>query len=179
MRPLHIELVSEHASPLAAVGGADAGGQNVHVAALATQLAALGCRVTVATRADRPGQPGRVRMAPGVEVRHVAAGPVRPLAKDELWAHMPQFADGLRRRWRAHPPDLVHAHFWMSGWAANEARRALVTPPPLVLTFHALGVVKRRHQGAADTSPPGRCDVEARLLRDADHVIATCSDEVA
>ncbi|HEX6419176.1 MAG TPA: glycosyltransferase, partial [Acidimicrobiales bacterium] len=46
-------------------------------------------------------------------------------------------------------------------------------------TFHALGVVKRRHQGAADTSPPGRCDVEARLLRDADHVIATCSDEVA
>ena len=32
---LRIDLVSEHASPLAAIGGVDAGGQNVHVAALA------------------------------------------------------------------------------------------------------------------------------------------------
>ena len=54
MRPLRVEIVSEHASPLASVGGADAGGQNVHVAELAAHLAGLGCDVTVLTRADAP-----------------------------------------------------------------------------------------------------------------------------
>ena len=47
----------------------------------------------------------------------------------------------------ARQPDVVHAHFWMSGWAALQARRALPDPPPVVHTFHALGAVKKRHQG--------------------------------
>jgi D-inositol-3-phosphate glycosyltransferase len=34
-------MVSEHASPLATLGGVDAGGQNVHVAALAHAM--VGC----------------------------------------------------------------------------------------------------------------------------------------
>jgi glycosyltransferase involved in cell wall biosynthesis len=38
--------------------------------------------------------------------------------------------------------------------------------------------VKRRHQGAGDTSPPGRQQVEARLASEADAVIATATDEV-
>ncbi len=49
-----IDLVSEHASPLAAIGGVDAGGQNVHVAALAAGLAKRGHQVTVHTRRDDP-----------------------------------------------------------------------------------------------------------------------------
>ncbi len=39
---MKVAMVSEHASPLAALGGVDAGGQNVHVAALAEALARLG-----------------------------------------------------------------------------------------------------------------------------------------
>jgi D-inositol-3-phosphate glycosyltransferase len=65
----------------------------------------------------------------------------------------------------------------MSGHATLAAARPLGIP--VVQTFHALGTVKRRHQGAADTSPPGRDGVEARLATDADHVLATCRDEVA
>jgi glycosyltransferase involved in cell wall biosynthesis len=179
VRTLRVELVSEHASPLAVIGRADAGGQNVHVAALAAYLAGLGCDVTVSTRADAADLPPRVRMAPGVQVDHIVAGPREPIPKDQLWAHMPAFARALRRRWAVSPPDVVHAHFWMSGWAVLDARRELPDPPPLVQTFHALGVVKRRHQGEADTSPAARAGVEARLLRDADHVVATCTDEVA
>ena len=179
MSPLRVELVSEHASPLAAVGEADAGGQNVHVAALATHLAALGCEVTVATRADDAGLPERLELEPGVTVHHVPAGPARPVPKDELWQHMPGFVRHLHRRWRVDTPDLVHAHFWMSGWAALRARHGVAAPLPVVQTFHALGVVKRRHQGTADTSPPVRPAVESHLVRAADHVIATCTDEVA
>ncbi|WP_455837168.1 hypothetical protein, partial [Pseudarthrobacter siccitolerans] len=36
---MKISMISEHASPLAALGGVDAGGQNVHVAALSEALA--------------------------------------------------------------------------------------------------------------------------------------------
>jgi D-inositol-3-phosphate glycosyltransferase len=175
---LRVELVSEHASPLVPVGAVDAGGQNVHVAALATHLAGLGCSVNVVTRADAPSLPRQVRMAPGVQVEHLTAGPHRPVAKDALWDHMTGFARQLHRRWRETRPDVVHAHFWMSGWAAEWARRRLADPPPLVQTFHALGAVKRRHQGRADTSPAERCSVEAELTRTVDHVVATCMDEV-
>jgi D-inositol-3-phosphate glycosyltransferase len=178
MTGLRVELVSEHASPLVTVGPADAGGQNVHVAALATHLAALGCTVTVVTRADAPSLPRRVAMAPGVQVEHLTVGPRRPVPKDALWSYMPAFARQLRRRWQAARPDIVHAHFWMSGWASERARRAIASPPPLVQTFHALGAVKRRHQGRADTSPAERCGIEAELTRNVDHVVATCMDEV-
>jgi glycosyltransferase involved in cell wall biosynthesis len=64
----------------------------------------------------------------------------------------------------------------MSGLAAVEATAHL--PTPVVQTFHALGSVKRRHQGAADPSPPERIDLERRLCRDVAHIVATCSDEV-
>lgn len=178
MTRLRVELVSEHASPLAAVGRADAGGQNVHVAELAVHLAREGCEVSVATRADAEGLADRVAMAPGVTVHHVPAGPPAPVPKDELWAHMSAFARGLRTRWLAETPDVVHAHFWMSGWAALRARAGLARSLPVVQTFHALGTVKRRHQGTADTSPPDRIAVEADLVRRVEHVVATCTDEV-
>ena len=67
-------MVSEHASPLAVLGGVDAGGQNVHVAALAAAMARRGVAVVVHTRRDAPG-PRKVRMGAGVTVDHVPAGP--------------------------------------------------------------------------------------------------------
>ncbi|WP_222262254.1 glycosyltransferase [Modestobacter marinus] len=175
---LRISLVSEHASPLAALGGVDAGGQNVHVAALAAGLAQRGNQVTVHTRRDDPDLPDRVLTADGYEVAHVAAGPARTLPKDALLQHMGTFADVLAAEWRATPPDVVHAHFWMSGLASVQAVAALPTRMPVLQTFHALGSVKRRHQGDADTSPEQRIDLERGLCRDVDHVVATCSDEV-
>jgi glycosyltransferase involved in cell wall biosynthesis len=176
-RTLRIALVSEHASPLAVVGGADAGGQNVHVAELARHLGRLGAQVTVHTRRDDPSLPRRVPLAPGVVVDHVDAGPPVPLPKDELVGWMDDFAADLVRCWRAERPDVVHAHFWMSGLAARAAADEVGLP--VALTFHALGVVKRRNQGAADTSPAGRVAAEADLARTVDLVIATSRDELA
>jgi glycosyltransferase involved in cell wall biosynthesis len=171
---MRIDLVSEHASPLAAIDGVDAGGQNVHVAALAAGLARRGNEVTVHTRRDDEALPERVVTQDGYNVVHVPAGPPQELPKDELLRHMPEFASNLRRRWNAVPPDVVHAHFWMSGLASVAAAGAV----PVVQTFHALGSVKRRHQGAADTSPANRIELERSLCRTASHVVATCTDEV-
>lgn len=173
---MRVDMVSEHASPLACVGDVDAGGQNVHVAALAAALAGRGVEVVVHTRRDDPRLPVDVALAPGVTVRHVDAGPPRPLPKDDLLPHMPAFAARLEAAWTGAPPDLVHAHFWMSGWAALTA--ALPLGIPVAQTFHALGVVKQRHQGTDDTSPEQRPGIERMLMARADVVLATCTDEV-
>ena len=172
---MRIALVSEHASPLAALGGEDAGGQNVHVAALARGLARRGAQVVVHTRRDDPDLPRRIRLCEGVEVDHVDAGPPAPIAKDHLLVHMDAFAAELERQWRDERPDIVHSHFWMSGVATLQAAAGLELP--VVQTFHALGVVKRRYQGSGDTSPAERLDIERDIVATADRIVATCTDE--
>ena len=174
---MRIAMVSEHASPLAVLGGADAGGQNVHVAALAVGLAKRGHEVRVYTRRDDPALATRIRLADGVEVVQVDAGPPEPIPKDELLPHMPALSVGIAEDWTGWSPDLAHSHFWMSGVATLAAVSRTVVPPPVVHTFHALGVVKRRHQGAQDTSPVERAWLEPGVGRGADGIIATCSDE--
>lgn len=175
---MKIAMVSEHASPLAALGGEDAGGQNVHVAALADHLSRRGHDVTVYTRRDDPDLPARCVTGRGYAVEHVPAGPPRPIPKDHLAPHMPAFGRYLAGRWAALPPDVVHAHFWMSGLAALAATGDDPGGVPVVQTYHALGTVKRRHLGAADTSAPDRIAAERYLGAAADHIIATCGDEV-
>ncbi|MQY06313.1 glycosyltransferase [Actinomadura macrotermitis] len=178
---MKIAMISEHASPLAArdgLGGADGGGQNVFVAGLAAELGRQGHHVTVYTRRDDPALPGRVRLAPGVTVEHVPAGPAAEVPKDGLLGWMTDFARYLESRWSADPPDVAHAHFWMSGLAALQAAGWLTgTRLPVVQTYHALGAVKRRHQRDKDTSPPGRVGHERRIGCCAAAVIATCADE--
>jgi glycosyltransferase involved in cell wall biosynthesis len=173
---MRIALVSEHANPLATVGSVDAGGQNVHVAALAGGLVERGHEVTVFSRRDTASAPVRVTAPEGYLVEHVPAGPPSDVPKDELLRYMPAFGDYLRRRWCEEPFDVVHAHFWMSGIASVEAARG--SGVPVLQTFHALGTVKQRNQGSRDTSPPARIGLERRLCRTVDRVIATCSDEV-
>jgi D-inositol-3-phosphate glycosyltransferase len=169
-------MVSEHASPLAVLGDVDAGGQNLHVAELAAAMSRRGHEVTVYTRRDDPHLPGWMRAATGYEVVHVPAGPAETIPKDRLLPYMGAFAAFLRARWRATPPDLVHSHFWMSGLASLLATKDLCLP--VVHTFHALGTVKRRYQGDADTSPAERVPIERLICKRATRIVATCSDEV-
>ncbi|MEV6848034.1 glycosyltransferase [Actinoplanes sp. NPDC051411] len=173
---MRIAMISEHASPLAALGGVDAGGQNSHVAELAAALGGHGHEVRVYTRRDSPDLPETVPMGDRVEVVHVPAGPAEALPKDELLPFMSAFAEWMAADWQGGwQPDVAHAHFWMSGLATVTAARAFDVP--VVQTYHALGSVKRRHQGTADTSPPHRIAYERELGRSVDRVIVQCEDE--
>jgi glycosyltransferase involved in cell wall biosynthesis len=173
---MKIAMVSEHASPLAALGGADAGGQNVHVAELSRALARKGHEITVYTRRDSEDLPNRVTLDERVAVEHVPAGPPKELPKDDLLPWMQDFGRYLAGRWAEQPPDVVHAHFWMSGLAALTGAQGLGIP--VFQTFHALGVVKKRYQGRRDPSPADRIRLERRIGREVTGVIATCSDEL-
>ncbi|MER7461222.1 glycosyltransferase [Micromonospora sp. NPDC126480] len=175
---MRIAMISEHASPLAVLGEEDAGGQNTHVAELAAALVGEGHDVRVYTRRDSTALPDTVPTPDGYQVCHVPAGPALRLPKDDLLPHMGEFGRWLAEQWRdgGWTPDVAHAHFWMSGLATLHAGRR--TGVPVVLTYHALGVVKKRHQGARDTSPPGRIGYERALGRAADRVIVQCQDEI-
>jgi phosphoheptose isomerase len=172
-----IALISEHASPLASLGGVDAGGQNVYVAQLARHLARAGDRVDVFTRRDDPAQPQIVEWQPGVRVIHVPAGPPAPLPKEQLLGHMGEFTSWLlgelSRRSRGY--DLVHANFFMSGMVAAELKRALHVP--FVVTFHALGRVRRQYQGPDDGFPDARLEIEDRVVAEADRILAECPQD--
>ncbi|WP_378730962.1 glycosyltransferase [Nocardia brasiliensis] len=173
---MKIAMVSEHASPLTGLSGTDAGGQNIHVAELAAAYARRGHEVTVYTRRDAPNLLPELITDAGYRVVHVPAGPARALPKDHSLPHLGDFGSFLQRQWGLDTPDIVHAHFWMSGLAAELAARAHGIP--VVVTFHALGTVRRRHQGLADTSPRSRIRFERLIAGRAAHIVATCSDEV-
>ncbi|MFW9777156.1 glycosyltransferase, partial [Brucella melitensis] len=48
---------------------------------------------------------------------------------------------------------------------------------PFVITFHALGRVRRFHQGEADQFPEQRFAIEERIVAEADRIIAECPQE--
>jgi len=172
-----IAFISEHASPLAVIGGIDSGGQNVYVAELAQALAAAGHSVDIYTRKDASIQPEVVEWLPGIRVIHVKAGPEAPVEKERLLANMPEFGDTMIRFMRDHQKryDLIHAHFFMSALVASRIRN--VFGIPYVVTFHALGLVRRQHQPEADRFPPQRCAIERMIVEDADRLIAECPQD--
>ncbi len=176
---MRIAFLSEHASPVALLGGADAGGQNVYVDEVSRNLGRMGYKVDVFTRRDNPTAPTVIDWAPNVRVVNLAAGPPRVLPKDQLWPYMPRFRD-LLLKFMARDGvsyDLLHGNFWMSGAVIAELRAYLDIPA--VQIFHAMGKTKRRHQGDADTSAPERIAVEENVIRAVDRVIAQCPAEVA
>ncbi|RPJ77346.1 MAG: glycosyltransferase [Acidobacteria bacterium] len=172
-----VALISEHASPLALLGGTDSGGQNVYVGQLARHLACLGYDVDVFTRRDSETLPEQVEWMNGVRIVHVPAGPPARLRKERLLPHMAEFTAWMIRfiTRERRPYHLLHANFWMSALAAAEIKRALDIP--FVVTFHALGRVRRFHQREADEFPDDRFVIEDRVVAEADHVIAECPQD--
>jgi D-inositol-3-phosphate glycosyltransferase len=173
--PQRIAMISDHASPLAAVGGVDSGGQNIYVAATARHLAARGYLVDIFTRKDQPDQPEVVDWLPGVRVIHVPAGPAAFVRKEDILPWIPDFASFVQRFAAQERYDIAHAHFFMSGLVALELKRSLGLP--FVVTFHALGLVRRLHQGAADEFPPRRIAIERDIIDSADAIVAECPDD--
>jgi D-inositol-3-phosphate glycosyltransferase len=172
-----IAVISEHASPLVLVGSVDAGGQNIAVAELTQQLAQQGYQVDVFTRWSEAEQPEIVQWQPGIRVIHIQAGPRAYLPKEEMLPLMDEFTHNTIRFFREQstPYSLVHAHFFMSGLVAANIKQTLGIP--FVVTFHALGEVRRQCQGNSDRFPKERFQIEHRVVHEADRVVALCPQD--
>lgn len=167
-----IALISEHASPLSILGGVDCGGQNLYVGQVAKSLAAMGYDVDVFTRRDSDILPETAEWVNGVRIVHVPAGPPAFVRKEDLLPYMEEFTHYLLKfcRCQRKAYDMIHANFWMSGLVAADMKKELGTP--FVITFHALGRVRRQHQRQADEFPDARFAIEDRIVAEADHIIA-------
>lgn len=173
-----IAIISDHASPLAAPGSVDCGGQNVYVAQLARELARAGHLVDVFTRRDAAGQRQVEHWFEDIRVIQVPAGPPHYVPKEGLLPYVDAFSRYVTRFARRQPAayDIVHANFFMSGMVAQHLKAVLGLP--FVITFHALGRVRRLAQGTADTFPVERMRIEAALMRAADRIIAECPQDL-
>jgi glycosyltransferase involved in cell wall biosynthesis len=172
-----IAFISDHASPLADLGGVDTGGQNVYVGQLCRFLSNRGYRIDIYTRWEDPALPQVVNWLPGVRVIHIKAGPVEVIPKEELLPFMTEFRENMLAFMRGEKLnyEMIHAHFFMSALVAAEIKQRLGIP--FTVTFHALGYIRQIHQGSNDRFPPERIAIEKKVALQADQVVAECPQD--
>ena len=133
--------------------------------------------VDIYTRKENALQPDIVEWLPSVRVIHIKAGPELLIEKEYLLGFMQEFTDNMLRFIRREQLrySLIHAHFFMSALVASAIRKLLIVP--YVVTFHALGLVRKAHQKEMDKFPPERCAIERFVVDDADRLIAECPQD--
>ena len=119
-----------------------------------------------------PDQPDRVEVRDGYRVVHVDAGPPRPLSIEELVPHVAEFGEGVVAATNNGTFDIVHSHYWLSGWAGVLVKEAHGLP--LANSFHTLGRVKDAAR-RADESPSStaRLRAEEGVIALSDCVLAS------
>ncbi|WP_147916955.1 glycosyltransferase [Ruania zhangjianzhongii] len=170
---LRVAMISVHTSPGAAPGAGDVGGMNVVIRQLSRELARLGSAVEILTRRTDPEAPASIELDPGVRLRHLDAGPAEVLPKSAHEALVPEFAKALG----ALPAyDLVHAHHWYSGVAAQAA--AAAWGAPLVQSLHSIAAAPHTPLSAGERpESPGRLAAEEALASQADALHAVSAAE--
>ena len=172
-------VLSVHTSPLEQPGTGDAGGMNVYIVQTAIRMAQRGVDVEIFTRATSSEHAPVVELAPGVLVRHVAAGPFEGLGKHDLPTQLCAFTAGVLRTEARHEPghyDVVHSHYWLSGqvgWLARDRWGV-----PLVHSAHTLARVKNAALAAGDVPEPVvRVIGEDQVVAEADRLIGNTDAE--
>lgn len=172
-----VAFLTIHTSPLAAPGAGDAGGMNVYVHELAGTLAGRGVQVDVFTRGPRPRE---IQVAPGYRVIELPEPPAGDAGDESLAEAVGDFAEGVAR-WavrRRAAYDILHSHYWLSGWAGVLLHDVLRVP--LAISFHTLGRVKDATR-RPDQTPAGllRIAAETEVIARAGCVIASTQAEAA
>lgn len=175
-----VAVLSLHTSPLDQPGTGDSGGMNVYIREVALRLAAQGVEVDVFTRCRGRDEPEIREIAPGTKMITVKAGPCAPLPKSELPRYLPEFLGGVLGRAKADGAryDLVHTHYWLSGWVGRSAKE--IWRVPLVASFHTLGKVKNYSLARGEPpEPPARLSGEEQVIAEADRILAPTPSEAA
>jgi D-inositol-3-phosphate glycosyltransferase len=111
-------------------------------------------------------------------VVHVPAGPEISLPKDQLSAHIDEFAEGILAfsEKKNIQYDLVHSHYWLSGLAGAILQDAWDVP--LLQMFHTLGLMKQRIGRTPDEREGDyRIEGERSVLDRSDLIVAATEAE--
>ncbi|WP_327085622.1 glycosyltransferase [Nonomuraea sp. NBC_01738] len=143
-----------------AIVASPTGNQRRHILAAARELGREH-RVTVYSRRASDEAKPKARVAHGVTVEHIDAGPARDLPAGEVAPFIRDVGAYLMRRWAQDRPDVIHAYSWTGGLAAVAGAEGLGVPVTQTL---------RRDDGE-------HLRLERALARRANAVIASCGDE--
>lgn len=174
-----IAMLSVHTCPLAALGGKETGGMNVYVRDLSRELGRRGIYVDVFTRSQNPAVP-RVSDALGPNGRtiHLPAGQEAPYDKNLVFDHLPEFVEGVKSfaQEEGITYDLIHSHYWLSGWVARELRKSWGSP--IIQMFHTLGHLKNSvAQTQEEMEMARRIEAETEIMAFVDRIVAATAVE--
>jgi D-inositol-3-phosphate glycosyltransferase len=175
-----VAVLSFHTSPQDQPGTGDSGGMNVYIREVAERLAAQGVDVDVFTRCAGRGVPTVEQIGPGNRLIQVQSGPCGPVDKPDLPRLVPGFMNGILERQQVDGAryDVVHSHYWLSGWIGDEVKE--IWGVPLVASFHTLGRVKNRSRAFGEGAEPAvRLEGERRVVEGADRILAPTPAEAA
>lgn len=188
MQNKHIMVISDHADPLASIGGLETGGQNIYVLQLAKNLPKFNWRLDVFTRWDNPRKKQVKRIGRKARVIRIKAGPIKRIPRDQIAQHLAEFSENIIKFKSRESIDycLIHANYWMSGWIGLRLKK--IYNLPLIQIFHSLGRIKyqtlkevdsqRHSSGFFDSAfMKQRLGVEKELFENADTVLASSPRE--
>lgn len=176
MATFRIAMLSVHGCPLARPGTRQAGGMQMYIKALSRELGRRGLVVDVFTRRTDPSLPEVVSFGPNARVIHLSAGAPAILDKNILPELLPEFVCNLERFRRSEglTYDIIHSHYWLSGWVGN-----LLAPrwnAPHLTMFHTLARLKNRALDDQEETE-ARIEVEDRVVASVDRVIVSSEHE--
>ena len=173
-----VAVFSLHTSPMDQPGTGDSGGMNVYIRSVAERLAGRGMEVDVFTRCRGRNAPEVEEILPGHRLIQIQAGPCAAVPKDDLPRFLPAFLGRVleRQRHEGTRYDVVHSHYWLSGWVGRSAKE--IWGAPLVASFHTLGKVKNfslaRGEGPESDA---RLAGEERVIEQADRILSATPAE--
>jgi D-inositol-3-phosphate glycosyltransferase len=173
VQPLNIAMLSVHTSPLASLGGKEAGGMNVYVRELSRELGERGVRVDIFTRNNRDTASIIEHLAPNVRLISLPAGETILHDKYQLLLHLPEFVQRVVSfaEEQGMSYDLLHSHYWISGEVALRLQQKWRIP--IVQMFHTLGAMKKSvARNVEEAEKEQRMAIERRLLQHVDAVVA-------
>ncbi len=176
MGPRAVAVISAHADPLAPLGSGQNGGMNLAVRRLCDGLAARGIPTDVFTRLTERDQPREELIAPGSRLVRLEAGPIRQLPAIAVVDTALAFADAVAAHAASEQREyrMVHGHHWVSGLVTEDLTQRWSVP--WLQSFHTLA---RTKIAAGIQVEAGRADVEERLVREADRLVAMSRSEAA
>jgi D-inositol-3-phosphate glycosyltransferase len=155
---------------------------NVYVRELSREMAKRGHKMDIFTRRSDAATPEVTRIDQGTRVIQVPAGPL-DADKAAQRRYLETFRKGamafVERENERRPDlqagyDLVHSHYWMSGWVGQTL--ADCWNAPHVVMFHTLAEAKNRHH-MSEREPRYRIAGERVVARGADRIICGSDSE--
>ncbi len=148
---LHLHLISMHTSPLAQPGSGDAGGMNVYIDRSLREMLRRyrQLSVEVFTLLTEPLGRQVQQISERAVIHYISLPQAVGASKEDLPGLVADFAAAMSRTARS-KPDLIHAHYWLSGLAALEADWQV----PLVQTMHTTAAAKDARAGFGEKLEP-------------------------